>query len=130
METSQLEFHHVGILVSSTKRYLDRMPRAQLFETETFDDQVQAAFLTLVKLPGYYIELIEPQVDSILFKELPAKENRIHHLCFVAHNKDVYLDYTKKTVKIAGPYSSIMFNANIEFYLRSDGIIEEIVKKF
>lgn len=130
METSQLEFHHIGILVSSTKRYLERMPRSQLFETETFDDQVQSALLTLVKLPGYYIELIEPREDSKLSKELSHKENDIHHLCFIAHDIDVYNDYVKKTIKVAGPYHSIMFDAEIEFYLRSNGIIEEIVKKF
>jgi hypothetical protein len=130
MDRFKLEFHHAGVLVSSTEQYLAGMPRGGRFDKEEFDDPVQLARLTLVQLPGYYLELIEPQKGSRLEKELITRENLIHHLCFILRDQETYLDYKKNSIKVAGPFFSIMFNAEIEFYLRANGIIEEIVKKF
>ena len=130
MERPMLEFHHTGILVSNSENYLKNMPRAYLFEVETFDDPVQSALLTLVKLPGYFLELIEPEAGSVLYEELGKKENQVHHICFIVRDEVTYEFYRKRSIKIAGPYHSIMFNAQIEFYRRADGLIEEIVKYF
>jgi hypothetical protein len=130
MDGFRLDFHHVGILVSSTNLYLNSVPRRNSYTIEIFDDPIQCANLTLVHLPGYFLELIEPYHDSILYPELKKKENQIHHLCFIIRDEDSYNNYIKHSIKISGPFYSIMFDAEIEFYVRTNGLIEEIVKKF
>lgn len=130
MESINLNFHHVGVLVESTDDYLKTIPRINSFRKEIFEDEIQQAKLTLIDLTGYYIELVEPRKSSVLFRELSLKKNQIHHFCFTVEDKRSYECYRKNSLMVAGPFYSVMFDKEIEFYMRGKYIIEEIVKNF
>jgi len=123
-----MKFHHIGYLVENLERYL-KLSRINKKDLITFSDKIQQADLHLVNLPEGYIELIVPWEDSKLKQELNKKKDGFHHICYLAETKKEYLNFIKSLIRVAGPYYSVMFNCEIEFYYKS-GLIIEIVKNY
>ena len=123
-----MKFHHIGYLIENLKKYL-KLSRINENDLITFSDKIQQAELHLVKLPDGYIELIVPWEGSKLKEELKKKKNGFHHICYLSETKKEYLSFIKNHIKVAGPYYSVMFKCEIEFYYKS-GLIIEIVKNY
>ncbi|MDG1709826.1 MAG: VOC family protein [Schleiferiaceae bacterium] len=123
-----MKFHHIGYLVGNLDKYL-KLSRIKKNDLVSFSDKIQQAELHLVTLPDGYLELIVPWEGSKLKEELKKKKDGFHHICYLCETKDEYLSFRNHHFKIAGPYYSVMFKSEIEFYYKSDLIIE-IVKNY
>ena len=124
-----MKFHHIGYLVKNLNRYL-KLSKLESNDIKSFSDSVQEADLHLIDLPDGYIEIIVPWKDSKLDEELSKKKDGFHHICFVAESLDEYNSFiSDNAIKLSGPYESIMFECDIEFYYKN-GIIIEIVKDY
>ena len=127
-----MKIHHIGYLVKSTDAYLKKCFGDVTIEKQVYDP-VQKSKLTLVKLNSdIFIELIEPnnEIDSDLKRELSIIGEGFHHVCYICTKESEYLKYVKNAHLLAGPFNSIMFNCEIEFYTQKYNLIEEIVKSF
>ena len=127
-----MKTHHIGYLVKSTNHYLKKC-FGEIKIVKQLYDPIQKAKLTLVELNSdILIELIEPndEIDSDLKRELLKKGEGFHHICYICSKESEYLKYKKTAHLLAGPFNSIMFNSEIEFYTQKYNLIEEIVKSF
>jgi len=127
-----MKTHHLGYLTKSTDKYLNKCFGEIKIEKQLYDP-IQNSKLTMIKLNSdIFIELIEPnqEIDSDLKKELLTKGEGFHHICYICNSESEYINYKKTAHLLAGPFNSIMFKTEIEFYTQKYNLIEEIVKSF
>lgn len=127
-----MKIHHIAYLVKSTEKYLKKCFGEINIEKQLYDP-IQKSKLTLLKLNSdIFIELIEPnkEIESDLKSELKIKGEGFHHICYICSNESEYINYKKTAHLLAGPFNSIMFKSEIEFYTQKYNLIEEIVKSF
>jgi len=127
-----MKIHHLGYLTKSIDKYIQRCSGEVKIHTKIYDNVQKSKLVLLKNQCDTFIELIEPDMnfDTNLIHELDSKGEGFHHICYICDSKKEYQNYTKNAFLLAGPFYSIMFKTEIEFYTKKFNLIEEIVKKF
>ena len=127
-----MQIHHIGYLTKSIENYIKRCFGKVEIHTELYDDLQKSKLVLIKNQSNIFIELIEPDLnfETSLKEELNSKGEGFHHICYICNSKKEYQEYIKNSFLLAGPFYSIMFNTEIEFYTKKFNLIEEIVKKF
>ncbi len=121
------EFHHIGLVVSSIKDYLNSD------DNEIFFDPIQRVYVSFIELNGIEIELIEPKDKNSPVNNNLERKYPLAHLCYEVSDMDNAINEGRKNGFhcIAKPVGAVAFKGRkIAWLYNKDIGLVEILEKY